>query len=83
MPAPVVQTCPGCGANLDAVALDPDSAPFACQGCSRGWWRAELTRAARLAWNVPLRCHDDPVVVIRALDERDTARRLARTKGGV
>ena len=78
MTTPVVQTCPGCGANLDAVHLNADTAPFACQGCSRGWWRAELTRGARLAWNPRLRCHDDPVVVVQSLDERAAARTKAK-----
>ncbi len=50
-------TCPRCGAQLEPVALDPQTAPWLCalanNGCAHGWWNAELTSAAHLAYRVP------------------------------
>ena len=39
-------TCPTCGKPLDALALDPETTPFVCRSCARGWWQAELDAQA-------------------------------------
>lgn len=39
--------CPKCGKPLAPVALDPDTAPWLCNECHRGFWSAELTDVAR------------------------------------
>jgi len=45
-------TCPNDGAPLQPVALDPDTAPWLCNVCRRGWWVSELQTSARSAWRV-------------------------------
>lgn len=39
--------CPKCGRPLQPVALGPDTAPWLCNECHRGFWSAELTDIAR------------------------------------
>lgn len=39
--------CPKCGQDLEPVALGPESAPYVCNTCHRGFWAAELTDVAR------------------------------------
>lgn len=48
-----LQSCPGCGTQLQPVVGDPQSAPWLCgppRGCSRGYWPAELSATARKLW---------------------------------
>lgn len=43
MPNPTYVTdCPSCGAQLEPHAGHPDSAPWVCHNCYRGFWVAEL-----------------------------------------
>jgi hypothetical protein len=49
-------TCPKCGAPLQPVALGPETAPWLCAGCSRGFFAAELTPEARAVYRPE---HDD------------------------
>ncbi len=44
---PFKTDCPKCGAPLTPVALSPDCAPFLCQGCSLGFFAAELSASSR------------------------------------
>lgn len=39
--------CPHCGNELTPIALGPDTAPWLCAGCHRGYFNAELTSEAR------------------------------------
>lgn len=39
--------CPKCGRTLAPTALGPDTAPWLCNDCHRGFWAAELTVQAR------------------------------------
>lgn len=48
--------CPKCGAQLAPVALDPQTAPWLCAGCHRGYWAPELSTRAREAFR---HGHDD------------------------
>jgi hypothetical protein len=43
-------SCPHCGALLEPYVGTPESAPWLCQNCRRGWFAAELTPEARKAW---------------------------------
>lgn len=49
-------TCPKCGAQLQPVALDPNTAPWLCRGCRRGFFACELTKEARAIYRPQ---HDD------------------------
>lgn len=50
MPNP--KTCPNCGRPLTPVPdHDPQTAPWLCHPCARGWWGSELTSVARQAWD--------------------------------
>lgn len=72
--------CPECGDEL--VAVDqPDTPPWLSQGCSRSWWQAELTPAARQAWDHTMQAHRDPDTVRAAQAEADRAT-AARAKAG-
>lgn len=66
-------TCPGCGAALTAVDVSrrPDTPPWLCGNCSRGWWNAELS--ARGAYDPILRDfgHSSQKVHQGAKAERD------------
>jgi ribosomal protein L37AE/L43A len=42
-------TCPHCGRSLLPVTR-PETAPWLCLECHRGWWSAELTVAAKDAY---------------------------------
>lgn len=47
--------CPSCGRPLEVAAtrsLDPDTAPWLCNACRRGFWAAELSAEARAAYRV-------------------------------
>lgn len=55
--AAYLTSCPHCGAQLAPVALTPDCAPWLCSGCRLGFWVAELTTEARLAWDKATRSH--------------------------
>lgn len=67
MPAP---TCPNCGERLERIAEAIESPPWACwEPCARAWWDAELTKAARDAW--------DPRARAFTLDEAGEMIRLA------
>lgn len=48
-------TCPNCANALLAVVGSPESAPWLCTACHRGWWPAELTDEARSTWNPMVR----------------------------
>lgn len=49
MPTPTyILDCPGCGGQLTPHAGHPQSTPWICNECARGWWVAELTREARI-----------------------------------
>lgn len=39
---PPPPTCPICNGRLTPITLDPDTPPWLCPACSRGWWNAEL-----------------------------------------
>lgn len=43
-------SCPGCGGGLAPVVLDPQTAPWLCTRCHRGWWPGELLADHRVAW---------------------------------
>lgn len=60
MTATYLRSCPGCGAQLAPVVLGPDSAPWLCVICVRGWWVAELSQAARAGWVQSLRSFSWP-----------------------
>ena len=51
--------CVGCGQQLAPHAGDWQSTPWLCGplGCNRGFWTAELTPAARKAWQPHSRDH--------------------------
>lgn len=80
---PPVPPCPSCGQPLTHVALGPDSAPWLCTPCARGFWQAELTPAARDAyrprrhdWGLgddALSIRQDVVVEARAARARGTS----------
>ena len=40
-------SCPKCGKALQPVALGPETAPWLCADCARGYFAAELTTEAR------------------------------------
>lgn len=44
-------TCPNCAGPLLPVAGSPETPPWLCTGCHRGWWPSELTEEARSTWN--------------------------------
>lgn len=48
---PPQSPCPGCGAKLTVIDVSrrPDTPPYQCANCNRGWWLAEL--AATLHWD--------------------------------
>ena len=72
-------TCPKCGGQLQPVALDPNTAPWLCPICSRGFWASELTNESR-ALHRPN--HDDfgfAPVALRASVELEIAD--AQTRG--
>lgn len=51
MPPPTyLLSCPGCGQQLQPVALGPQHAPWACITCRHGYFVAELTASARAAF---------------------------------
>lgn len=50
-------TCPSCGSRLVAVLARPDSAPWLCEVCRRGFFVAELSREAVAAWRLPEHDH--------------------------
>lgn len=42
-PAVPPPPCPGCGEPLQPVVTDdPQTPPWVCRECDRGWWNAEL-----------------------------------------
>lgn len=47
MVIPPVATCPNCGQLMEVVVLEPQSAPWVCRMCGRGFWCAELSDDAR------------------------------------
>jgi len=53
MSKPPVQRCPACGRlmTIPGIALvDPQTAPWLCQPCGRGFWHAECSPDARAAY---------------------------------
>jgi hypothetical protein len=51
MPNPeYLTTCPNCGVEMTPHAGYPDSAPWLCAHCHRGFFVAELSPAARQAY---------------------------------
>ena len=46
-PRPYRIGCPKCGKALMPVALGPDTAPWLCADCARGFFTVELTEEAR------------------------------------
>lgn len=80
-------TCTNCGGPLELLEPppNPDTPPFLCARCARGWWPAEVTAPARELWRPMLRSFDagdraDLEVRLRALTDRDTARARARAR---
>lgn len=71
----MLTTCPNCGQNLTAVDVtnEPTWAPWLCSTCSRGWWPAELTPAARRAWQPNTRDYADQLIMAAARADRDGA----------
>ena len=51
MPPPERPTCPRCGEPLKPLVAPGCQPPWACRGCHRAWWEAELTPEAREAYN--------------------------------
>lgn len=43
-------TCLICGSQLQPVVLGPDSAPWLCHVCHRGYWVCELGDDGRRGW---------------------------------
>ena len=43
-------TCPKCGGQLAAVALDAQTAPWLCALCALGFWACELSSTARASF---------------------------------
>lgn len=86
-PAQAQVRCPEDGTLLQLV--EPGSAqdaPWLCLECSRAWWPAELTPAARAAWSTDARDFLGPrgadVKVARARDFQDQLRTFSdRAKG--
>lgn len=78
MPPSYPISCPNCGQQLQPVRdLGPDSTPWLCKTCARGWWPAELTPAARKAWNPQTRSFDGPAQVdirLNTMIDRQRAR---------
>lgn len=77
--------CPNCGKKLTVlVGIEPDSAPYACFDCVRGWWPAEMTPKARACWDPVTRSHGSSevgqVVRLEAQVNRDIAVDEARKK---
>lgn len=51
MPPPIAAppVCPLCGQPLQVIGtLDPQTAPWGCYPCGRGWWVAELAAASQM-----------------------------------
>lgn len=73
-------SCPGCGSTLRPVAVNAATAPWLCSSCRRGWWPAELTPAARSAWDPARRTHGHGQVAqeIRAAVADDVTAARAR-----
>jgi hypothetical protein len=82
MPAGYRATCPNCGGRLEAVRdQDPDTAPWLCGRCVRGWWPAELTDEARSAWSPHTRDFGPRrlEIMVAAWADRDAARQRGRS----
>jgi hypothetical protein len=65
-------SCPSCGSELTAVALDGDTPPWLCTICSRGWWDSGLANSSSYD---PLR-HDwgnQTQKVLAAIDQEHKA----------
>ena len=73
--------CPNCGAECYPVVLGPESAPWVCMICRTGWWVAELTRAARLAWRPEHRDFGYGMARAAIVAARDAEQAAARTRG--
>ena len=71
-------TCPHCGTTLEAVAQNPQTAPWLCRACSVGWWSAELTKEARATYRIERRDFR-PAKPMRLLVEAEA--RLAKARG--
>jgi len=71
-------SCPRCSAGLTAVVQGPDSAPWLCRPCRRGWWAVELTAGSRAIYRKE---RDDfrPALATRIAVEQEGA--LARARG--
>ena len=84
--APVVpagsptEPCPICGRPLAPVVLGPETAPWLCAGCHRGWFAAELSAEARAGWVSGQRCfHWRLAARLRAAVDQEVA--AARQRG--
>ena len=51
------KTCPKCGGPLTPTALHPSAPPHVCTACHIGWFVAELTDEARMAYRPHLHDH--------------------------
>lgn len=69
--------CPGCGQRLQPSVLGAATPPWQCQLCRRGWWNAELTPDARLAYQPAWRTHTGPDApgIAAAVDQEHAAAR--------
>lgn len=66
-------SCPNCGKEVTAVSLDPDTPPWVCNPCARGWWNAELDPVAAKQWNPDDRSWGSPAASrkVQAACERE------------
>ena len=87
MPANTIEyttDCPSCGRPLEVAPIQfgPDTAPWLCNACHRGFWSAELTVEARASYRTKF--HDwgqgSPGAAVRrgVLAERLHARAAGR-----
>jgi hypothetical protein len=79
--ADYLTTCPQCGGELAPVAGDADSAPWLCAPCSRGWWPAELSAAARAAYRPEFADHGVDAAALAITKQRHEERAAARRRG--
>lgn len=76
MPNPeYLTTCPNCGREMTPHAGYPDSAPWICTECHRGFFVAELSAAARQCYRAIFHDHGfgDEGRKVRAAVEREVA----------
>lgn len=61
--------CPNCGSQLQRVSLDPDTPPWLCQLCARGWWQAEVDNSSH--WRQAERDFGDNTHAVQAMAESE------------